>query len=278
MILRRKNKTGMLTMLTALMIGVGCNGPANGAGGNDTYPNVDPGVRRAADSYDTDVLIYNGTGTATSDAASVEAILDERGTTYRTVSSDELNNMTEEELKNFGVIVWPGGKAKRMADSLTPEARERIRKAVVEEGVGFVGFCAGAFIAGTYPWNPTWGLEFSSIDFPYYYKNDEGYEATMEKVTFSDGSVRDLVWIGGPHLADFGNPVAKYQDGTVAIAQSWIGKGLMILSGPHPEAPDGWRVAYGLNDSDGADFEYTYELIQAALKQNPVATYAAAKQ
>lgn len=220
--------------------------------------------------YATDVLIFNGIGTASDDTASIQQIVGSRGLTQKTVSSAQLNAMTAEDLRQYGVIVWPGGLAKTQNDSLTAEARQNVYEAVAEGGVGYVGFCAGAFIAGSYG---SWGLELAPFDFPYYYLENQGYTKAMVNVTFADGSARDLIWYGGPELATFGQVLAKYPDGTTAIAQDRVGKGLMILSGPHPEAPSSWKS--GLSDSDGTapDQDYAYQLIQAAMKQQPLPSF-----
>lgn len=46
-----------------------------------------------------------------------------------------------------------------------------------------------------------------------------------------------------------GGVVARYSDGKAAISQAYSGKGFVVLSGPHPEAPQGWRNTAG-NEPD----------------------------
>jgi glutamine amidotransferase-like uncharacterized protein len=222
-------------------------------------------------NFATDVLIYGGAGAATSDLTSIIDIISAHGMSYDAVSSGELNEMSIEDLRSYGVLIWPGGKAKTMSDSLAYETRIKIRNAIVADGVSFVGFCAGTFIAGTYDWSPTWGLELVNIDFPYYYLQDQGTDRAMVDVTFPDGSSRSLLWYGGPELANFGRAVAKYPDGTSAIAQDWLGNGFVILSGPHPEAPVGWKSGY--YDSDGSDYEYAWTMIEAAIQQKSLPVF-----
>src|SRR5687767_6992196 len=106
-----------------------------------------PPATRPPRSYTTDVLLFGGTGVWPSELPSLQALLDEKGVDYRTVTSAELNAMTVDELADYGAIVWPGGNGGQQARSLTEESKQRIREAVRSRGVGFIGFCAGAFLA-----------------------------------------------------------------------------------------------------------------------------------
>ena len=217
------------------------------------------------------ILIYNGDGTALSDTQSIEKIIQVNGQSSKTVNSNQINVMTEEELRHYGLIIWPGGKSKTMSDSLTFETRNRIRDAVSLDGVSFLGFCAGAFIAGTYSWSPTWGLELVPNDFPYYQLEFQGYTKAFVELQFSDRSSRHVLWYGGPQLDDFGKVIARYPDGSSAIAQDWVGVGFVILSGVHPEAPLSWGT--GLSYPDGSDHALAWQLIEAAMKQQPLKTF-----
>ncbi|HUT36327.1 MAG TPA: succinylglutamate desuccinylase/aspartoacylase family protein [Planctomycetota bacterium] len=56
-------------------------------------------------------------------------------------------------LEQFDVLVIPGGGASRQATAITPEGREAIRKFVADGG-GYVGVCAGAYLATCgYAWS-----------------------------------------------------------------------------------------------------------------------------
>jgi glutamine amidotransferase-like uncharacterized protein len=172
-----------------------------------------------------------------------------------------------------------------MSSSLRTSTRERIRKAVVENGVSYVGICAGAFIAVSPPakegaTGPAWGLSLvtNPMDptdlLPYYHLEEEGIEDAMVDVQLYDGTTRSLVWWGGPYLPEFPKGViARYGDTKQpAIVETWAGKGLMILAGPHPEAPANWRTKLGLTDSDGLDQNIAWNLINAALMKSPLPT------
>ena len=226
-------------------------------------------------------LIYQGDATAYGDVEAISEILDTHHLKYSTVTSAELNQMSIDDLKNFGVLIWPGGYAGQMSGSLYPKTRENIRDAVLNEGLNFVGFCAGAFMAispeaSPQEEGPEWGLALISAPIlPYYHLEDEGTEYSMVDVNFPDKTTRSLVWWGGPYLPDFKNgTIAKYADTQQpAIIQTSAGKGFVVIAGPHPEAPEEWRTKLGLQDPDGIDQEIAWQMIDAAVTQIPLPAY-----
>lgn len=221
--------------------------------------------------YTTDVLIYAGDAAAYDDPEALAAIAESKGLTHQSVTSAELNQMSLDDLAKFGTIAWPGGYAGQMSDSLTAQTRDNIRRAVQERGVSFVGICAGAFIAVS-P-DTSWGLSIVKAEtLPYYHLEDEGTDDAMVGIKLTQGSDRQLVWWGGPYLPEWqGGVIARYSDNNQpAIAQTWSGNGLVILSGPHPEAPENWRSKLGLSDSDGLDQEIAGQMLVAAAKQQPM--------
>jgi glutamine amidotransferase-like uncharacterized protein len=244
---------------------------------------VSAGVSRGAyagtpRSYDTEALIYHGDATAYDDAEALAQIVESHGWKQKTVTSEELNAMSLDDMAKFGAILWPGGYASEMSDSLSVATRERIRKAVTERGVGFVGICAGAFIAVSPPakageQGPNWGFAIipeQTLDV--YHLEDDGVEDAMVNVTFADGSNRDLLWWGGPVFPEYPHGVvARYsEDKAPALVQVKAGEGLVLLSGPHPESPENWRTKLGLNDKDGLDQDVAWNMIQAAVNQSPL--------
>lgn len=56
-------------------------------------------------------------------------------------------------LTNFDVVIFPGGSASRQAEAIGEEGREEVRKFVARGG-GYIGICAGAYLATSgYPWS-----------------------------------------------------------------------------------------------------------------------------
>lgn len=258
-----------------------CNAPSDASPdlGQSTLPDTsqsDPQNPPAGHGYTTDVMLFNGSGVSTSDWQSTESILKSQGLSYQLVNSAELNAMSLEQITSFGAIVVPGGSGGTITSNLTPATRIRVRQAVRDYGVGYVGFCAGAWVAvgpeadtdntAGYGLAVAKGSVLPSWPVP-------GRTAAMVPVTFSDGSVRQLVWWGGPATPEWENGVvARYADGKPAISERWAGKGYVVISGPHPEAPQGWRSTAG-TDSDGLDYDIAIDMIQAALKKQALATY-----
>lgn len=226
--------------------------------------------------YSIGALIYDGDSAAYGDPEAIASILDAHGISYKRASSDDINSMSIDELSQYGMIIWPGGYAGQMSSSLTPQARENIRTAVNQNGVGYVGICAGAFIAVSPPptgneEGPKWGLSIlpAADLLPYYYLEDDGTDDAMVQINFAVGNSRSLVWWGGPYLPEYPKGViARYaKTNQPAIVQTWAGKGMVILSGPHPEAPQNWRDKLGLQDSDNLDQDIAWQLFQATLNQ-----------
>lgn len=200
------------------------------------------------------ILLFNGQGISTSDWQSFQSILKEMNLETETANSAQLEAMTLEQLKQYSLIIVPGGKASTISSGLSGAARLRVRQAVRDFGVSYLGICAGAWAAvGT--------------------QANSNAVADVVPVQFADGRSRQLVWYGGPATPEWaGGVVARYSDGKAAISQAYSGKGFVVLSGPHPEAPQGWRNTAG-NDPDGLDYDITKELIVSALNRQPMHHY-----
>jgi hypothetical protein len=67
--------------------------------------------------------------------------------------------------------------------------------------------------------------------------------------------------------------VGKYPDGTPAVAEGTSGKGWLILTGFHPEAPATWRRGMNFRTSVDVDNAYAATLIRAALNRELLAHY-----
>ena len=284
MIFKLQNIRSLATVSSLVMVfGAlsACDAPSSDAasnvGGSTLGISKDTHAPRAK-NWKTDLLVFNGTMTATGDAAAVESIADKNGWTYREVTSEEMDALTPEQLTQFGTIVWPGGYAGSMSDSIQASTRQKLRDAVNNSGVGFVGFCAGAFIAvspaaKSGEAGPAWGLSIvDAATLDYYHLEDEGTDDAMVDVVFPNDQHHQLVWWGGPKTPEYpGGVVARYADSKdPAISETWAGKGLMIISGPHPEAPQEWRDKLGLTDSDGLDQDIAAQMIASAMAGTPM--------
>jgi hypothetical protein len=262
-----------------------CNGPDSVVSGFQEGPNL-PDTSRTDPSnpsgpsptYATDILLFNGTGVSTSDWQNTQQIIQSQGYSYKLVNSAQMNAMSLDEIANFGLIVVPGGSGGTIAGGLTADTRLRIRQAVRDRGVGYVGFCAGAWVAvgPEAETNQTASYGFavakgSILDL--FLPGGQSPTAAIVKVSFPDGSNRNLVWWGGPTTPEWaGGVVARYDTGLPAISETWSGKGYVVISGPHPEAPQSWRATAG-TDSDGLDYDIAIRMFNAALKKQPLAAF-----
>lgn len=234
-------------------------------------------------AYVTDALIFTGTGSWSAEVTSLKSILSGNGATYETATSAELNAMSLDELEQFGTIIWPGGYGNQMSDSLATSTITKVRTAVRERGVNYVGFCAGSFVAvSPTPADgarPEYGLSIvNGSRLKYYYLEQEfvdkgkaSQDWTMTNYSFADGTERAVLWYGGPVTPDVsGHVVARYPNGDAAITQLWSGNGLVLLSAGHPTASNAIYSSFGLTDPDGLDHDIAWKLIRAAVTQRPL--------
>lgn len=231
----------------------------------------------APSSSKTDALIFDGTGTSASNAQTLIDMVAGHDLSYRVVDSYQLANMTSAELAAFRLIIWPGGNSITMNDALAASTRQKVRNAVVSSGVNFVGFCAGAWMAvGPTPAAgaaPYWGLSIVPGDYLKAYDPNgttTNPTAAIVKLNLATSS-RYVVWWDSPYLWDIsGGVLARYPDGKAAMVQTMAGNGFVVLTGPHPEAPQSWRDAEGLSDPDGLDTVTAWSLIEGALNRRPI--------
>ena len=173
-------------------------------------------------------------------------------------------------LDQFNLAIFPGGSGSKQAAALQPVGREAVQK-FVKEGGGFVGICAGAYLAAA---NYKWSLAISNhktycetIDLPEIGKKsmwfrgasapvkmeltDEGRKILGDKkgvfeVRYHNGPIMSPMGNEGlgnfRTLANFRSEVSKYkpQKGTMvntpAIIAGEFGKGRVLCVSPHPES------------------------------------------
>lgn len=114
------------------------------------------------------------------------------------------------QLTRFDVIVFPGGMASDQFHALGPEGRDEVR-AFVRDGGGYVGLCAGAYLAANeaYPWGL--GLVDAQIVDPEHWERGTGsveVELTALGRTVIGGAPRpaSYYYANGPILAPGGDP------------------------------------------------------------------------
>ncbi len=173
-------------------------------------------------------------------------------------------------LRQFDLVIFPGGSGSKQAAALEPVGREAVR-GFIEQGGGYMGICAGSYLAAA---NYKWSLAISNhqtycetLELPDIGRKSmwyRGASATV-KMDLTDegrailGDVKgqmDVRYHNGPvmspmgkrglksfrSLATFRSEVSKYkpQKGTMvntpAIIVGDFGKGRVLCISPHPES------------------------------------------
>jgi glutamine amidotransferase-like uncharacterized protein len=193
-------------------------------------------------------LVYNGAGACKDDCA--KAAFDsavQAGFDAVYVGDQE----TDPTIFN-GASVWlqPGGYAGVAMNNMAPALKKNLKNFIYNGG-GYVGFCAGAFVAtsrvGT---TRVQGLGIISGSTKLYGKGIRMYK------TLWQGSERYLYWEGGPYFRNMPDTVEQtgaYPNGANAAVRTTYGKGRVWVTGLHPESPQWWKDESGYADVDGDD-------------------------
>jgi len=172
--------------------------------------------------------------------------------------------MSESQLRQYRLLIVPGGNFIQLGNGLTPQTAAGIRNAI-RNGMNYLGICAGAFFAGNSPWN---GLNLTSgVRFGFYSLEARGVRKAAVPITTAAAETLDQYWEDGPQLTGWGDPVATYPDGTPAVVESSFGNGWVILTGIHPEAPETWRRGLKFRTPASVDNSYAASLIRAAMNR-----------
>jgi glutamine amidotransferase-like uncharacterized protein len=209
-----------------------------------------------------DVLLFNATGASPNDVRAIEAILKDSRLPYATVSSQQLNGMSDARLRAYRLMIVPGGNYITMGNSLTPDATTNVRNAV-ENGLNYLGICAGGLLAGNANAN-SFNL-VSGVRFGFYEEVNRGIHKAAVRISGVEAPAADHYWEDGPEFSGWGTVVGKYPDGTPAIVEGASGKGWVILCGVHPEAPENWRHGMTFGTPVKVANDYARTLIGAAL-------------
>jgi glutamine amidotransferase-like uncharacterized protein len=218
------------------------------------------------------ILLFEGTGTSPGDVAAFEALLDRAGLAYETASSAELDAMSASRLGAHRLLIVPGGDFVAMGNGLSESTHARIHDAV-HGGVGYLGICAGAFLAGHFP-APYRAIDLTAgVQFHFYAAEERGIRRAAVPITTPSGPVLEQYWEDGPRLDGWGAVLGRYPDGTAAIAQGNVGRGWVILAGVHPEAPASWRGELDFATPAEDDNAYAITLVRAALDRTRLPSF-----
>ena len=193
----------------------------------------------------THVAIYRGPAGCADCSENVKTALQRLNPNYQIdfVGADEPIDITPHTLARYDLYVQPGGgqDIPGALDSLGDERAEAIRDYVAKGG-RYLGLCMGAYLAD----DNNLGLIPHALD-------TEAGRPGFEVTGIDDAAVR-VTWAGqadhvfyqdGPYFpkASADAPyktLATYHNGDVAAARYAYQKGVVVLSGPHPEAGQEW--------------------------------------
>jgi glutamine amidotransferase-like uncharacterized protein len=237
-------------LVFTLLTGVAC-----GRGGDNGSTPLSSGAAAP-------VLLFNGTGSSPNDVRAVQSVLTTAGLHFSTADSSQLNGMDESQLRRFQLLIVPGGNFVDMGNGLSPATTVSVRHAV-QRGLNYLGLCAGGFLAGDSPYN---GLNLTSgVRFGFYAIEKQGMRKAAVSIAVRGGPTLDHYWEDGPQFTGWGTPVATYPDGTPAVVEGSAGKGWVVLTGIHPEAPEDWRRGMTFATPASVDNAYAATLVRAAL-------------
>ena len=199
-------------------------------------------------------------------------ILDAIPSCTRELLSAEKVQSQPDRLARFDVLIFPGGRAHKQAEALGEDARRAV-KDFIRSGGGYVGICAGGFLASAqYDWSlglvntriltgdqPMPGIGIRSMA-------DRGPGSVQIELTAEGQSIFgdragpiDISFSGGPiflgpkqenlpltiPLAHYSTEVSNYalqrgtMIGTPAIFAAKFGAGRVVAISPHPENTKG---------------------------------------
>jgi len=227
-------------------------------------PDSFPGQHANTNLGITPVLIFNGTGTSPNDVTAVEAVVKNLGLAYQTANSSQLDALSQSQLLAYKLFIVPGGNSITIGNNLSSKATTTVRGAV-SQGLNYLGICAGGFFGGYSKYN---GLDLTSgVWFNLYADYYKGIHKEAVAVSFPGGTKLDIYWQNGPELNGWGQVVGKYPNGSTALTEGYWGKGFVILSGVHPEAPAGWRSGMQFFTPLDVDLAYAATLVTSALNR-----------
>jgi len=251
-----------------LIVSTGCGTPA--MPGMSGMPPSQPAASVTSKST-ASVLLFNGSGTSSSDVSAVESLLSSMKLSYATANTSQIEGMSQSTLETYKLLIVPGGNSITIGNNLSSAATNNIHNAVINGGLHYLGVCAGAYFGGYSIYN---GLNLTSgVWFNTYANNGKGTGKTAVEISYADGSELDQYWQDGPQLSGWGNTVGEYPDGTPAIVEGSSGKGWVLLAGFHAEAPSSWRTGMTFTTSVADDNDYFETMVNAALNGTSLKHY-----
>lgn len=209
-------------------------------------------------------LVYSGPGSAEDSPEALAAVIARMGLEPRYFEAPE----ELPKLLDAAVLLAVGG-----TDDDTRELRESFSEKIVlairrfvANGGRYCGICGGAYLPSDH-WQED-GLVHGFGLAPVSPDNFKNYPPPMLLPIRWGGETRNMYYQLGPYFdileSDASLQVlAWYDDESAAALTCAFGRGKVLLSGPHPEAPRAW-----IEDADleVGDWQSSADLLEAALR------------
>lgn len=214
------------------------------------------------------VAVYRGVASCDQCAETVKSAFEKLGITYQIdfIGPKERIDITENNLTKYDIYVQPGG-GQDIEGAFKSLGKKRVEviQNYVSRGGNYLGLCMGAYLADA----NNFGLIKDELD------SEVGRPGFPVK-TIDDTSV-SVNWKGrseyifyqdGPFLFprkddQLFSTIAVYANGDLAAARYSYGKGLVVLTGPHPEADTTWFEEAGISPDKRPTRDLFKDLIES---------------
>lgn len=205
------------------------------------------------------VGVYCDVGASSSHQELLKTLAKSENVSVRKLMAGDIQNGA---LHNIDVLIQPGGSGGGQGRHLGEDGREAIRS-YIRDGGGFIGICAGAYLASAdYSWSLN-VLDARVVDRSHWARGKGTVQIELtdagRRLLKSNEQELAILYAQGPLLAPRNHPdIADYETlatfkteiakngapegvmkGTTAIAHGEFGRGRVICFSPHPELTEG---------------------------------------
>jgi len=151
--------------------------------------------------------------------------------THRRFEYVNKSSLKSGELKNFSVLIVPGGYTLKLLQNLNDKSRQTIRR-FVKDGGGYLGICMGAYVASEIGLVNTEAIRVSGE-----YDVELNVVGPDHPVMKGYTGRVSMKYQNGPEMIATGSevPLAVFSNQKVAIVASSLEEGRIVLFSPHPE-------------------------------------------